>query len=285
MRSLLFAPADDVRKSDRLRESAADVAVLDLEDAVAENAKADARVAAATALGVSGPWRAAVRVNGLRTPHFAADVEAVVVPGLEYLVVPKTEGLDDVRAIEAAVAPLERERGVGPVGLLALVETARGIAQLDALAAAAPARLQRFLFGSLDYAVDVGIEPSEGEPELLYARSRVTAAAAVLGRGRALDGAWFELGDDEGLAADCSRSRRLGFGGRIAIHPAQLTTIHTVYGALAADEAERLRRVVTEFERALAEGVAAIRVDDRLVDYPVYKDALRRLEHDRAPWA
>jgi citrate lyase subunit beta / citryl-CoA lyase len=281
MRTLLFAPADHARRVARLRELPADVSVLDLEDAVAESAKAGARSAAADAVATGrGLPRVAVRVNGIRTRHFAADVEATVRPGLELLVVPKVEEPDDLHAVDALLAPLEAERGLAtPVGVIALLETARGIANAERIAVEVPERFERFVFGSADYTTDVGVEPSPGEPELLYARSRVVNAAALAGRGAAIDGPFLGIGHQEELRADCERSRRLGFGGRVTIHPSQIEIVNAAYAILDPSAVARLTETVESYERAAEQGATSIRVGDTFVDPPIYahaRDALAR---------
>lgn len=283
IRTLHFAPADDARKVARLRTLPADVIVLDLEDAVAESAKDDARNAAAMAL-TTPSWRSgvAVRTNGLRTPHFDVDVDAVVIPGLELLVVPKIEEPDDLRAVEAVLTRMESQRALAPpIGVIALIETAIGIANANRIAAEAPDRLERLVFGSVDFRANTGVSPSEGEPELLYARSRIVVAAAIAGRGPALDGPYEAVNDNQGLRADCERSRRIGFGGRVTIHPGQLDTVNETYSLLDEEEASRLAAIVSAFEHALSAGVASIRVGDTFVDYPVYREAHDRLELHR----
>lgn len=283
IRTLLFAPADSPRKAERLRSSSADVSVLDIEDAVAETAKDEARRCAAQAIAADpGLPRVAVRVNGLRTPHFAADVEATAIAGLELMVVPKIESPEDLRALDELLSGYERERQIAaPIRILALLETARGIAASERIAAEVPARFERFIFGSVDYRADVGVEQTGAETELIYARSRVVNAAAIAGRGPAIDGPYLELGDDEGLRAQSRISRSMGFGGRVVIHPGQVDVVNAAYGVLDASEVQSLTAIVDGFDQALAGNVASIRVGGIFVDYPVYTRALQRLRHHR----
>ena len=284
IRSLLFAPADSARKRDRLRSLPADVAVLDLEDAVAESAKADARAGAVEALADGGSrGRLAVRVNGIRTTHFEADLDATVLPTLELLVIPKLEAPDELRDLDSRLLALEAERDIPTqVRIIALLETARGIAAAERIAEQAGPRLEAFVFGAVDYRADVGLGESDGQLELLYARSRVVNAAAIAGRGPAIDGPYLALGDNGGLRADSVASRCLGFGGRVCIHPGQLGVVNHAYGAVDEAEHAELTAIVAGFERALAEGVASIRVGARFVDYPVYTRAAERLRRHAA---
>lgn len=277
LRSLLFAPADDARKLARLPASGADAIVLDLEDAVAASSKARARERAAEALaGIEFGGLTAVRVNGFATGLAAADVEAVCVPGLDAVVLPKAEAAAELAELDAILAAAERRRGIDPgsVRVLALVETAAGVLAAAEVAAAGP-RLLTLVLGSGDLAADVGLGRTEDGAELLLARSSVVLAAAAAGLAPAIDGPYFDFRDDEGLRRDSARSRALGFGGRVTIHPGQLEAVHAAY---SPGGSERLRRVVSAFEEAEGRGVAAIEVDGSFVDYPVYRRAIRELE-------
>lgn len=221
IRTLLFAPADSARKVRRLSTLPADVGVLDLEDAVAETAKAQARRGAAAAISSGrGLARIAVRVNGIRTPYFEEDLEATTIDGLELIVVPKVEHPDDLDAVDDRLSMHERRRGLTrPVRVIALLETAQGIANAERIAAEAPERFERFAFGAVDYRADTGVGASAEEFELLYARSRVVNAAAIARRGPAIDGPYLAIDDHEGLRARCAASRALGFGGRWSCTP------------------------------------------------------------------
>jgi citrate lyase subunit beta/citryl-CoA lyase len=280
LRCLLFAPGSEPRKLRRVHEFGADGVVLDLEDAVAEAEKTEARATVRGALaGLRATPVVVVRVNGADTNRFADDVRAVVTPDLDCVMVPKVEDpalLDELDALLAELeAPLGLERGT--IRVLPILETAAGVANADAIAAGGSGRLVTLLFGIADYSRDLGIEVGAEGHELLYARSRVAIAARAAGLRAPLDGPWLDLQDLDGLAAETRRVRALGFGGRIAIYPAQVDVIQRTCSELSDTAREQLRRVVEEFERAEAEGIASIQVDGRFVDYPVYVHAKQRL--------
>jgi citrate lyase subunit beta/citryl-CoA lyase len=277
IRSLLFAPASDPHKLERLPERGADAIVLDLEDAVANDAKAQARRQAALSLAaMSNDGLTAVRVNGFETGLLEADLDAVLAGGLDAIVLPKVESAGEVAELDRLLGEHELERGlpVGDIGLLALVETARGVLAAAEIAAAGP-RLITLVLGSGDLAADVRLGSSDDGSELLFARSSVVFAAAAAGLAPALDGPHFDIRDAEALRADSLRSRALGFGGRVVIHPGQLEIVHGAYGDPA--DPDRLRRIVEAFEEAESRGVAAIEVDGSFVDYPVYERARHEL--------
>jgi len=276
LRSLLFAPADDERKLARLPEAGADAIVLDLEDAVAAGSKQLARERAAEALaGIDFAGLTAVRVNGFATGLTAGDLEAVCLPGLDAVVLPKAETAAELSELDALLGAAEERRGMaaGSIRVLPLVETAAGILAAPQIAAAGP-RLLTLVLGSGDLAADVGLGRTEDGAELVLARSTVVFAAAAAGLAPALDGPYFDFRDAEGLRRDSACSRALGFGGRVTIHPGQLEAVHASY---SSGDPEHLRRVVSAFREAEGRGVAAIEVDGSFVDYPVYRHALREL--------
>lgn len=279
LRSALFVPGGEPRKLAKATELRADLVVIDLEDAVAESQKTAARGAVAATLADLPAVPLAVRVNGANSGRLAGDVDAAVAPGLRCLVVPKVADADVLAFVDERVAVAERRAGLnrGAVALLALIETARGIAHCERILAQAPARLLTAVFGSVDLGSDLGVDPGEDGVELLFARSRLVVAARAAGLARPLDGPFMDVRDEDGLAADCAKSRRLGFQGRVLVHPAQIGPAERAYSWLSDDEREHARRVVSEFEAAERGGSAAITVDDRFVDYPVYHRERERL--------
>lgn len=285
LRTLLFAPGSEPRKLAKVGTFGADAIVLDLEDAVAEAEKTAARKLAREALPTYGNEAVAfVRVNGHQTGRMADDLRSVVCQGLDGIVVPKVETagtlalVDQILAEEEAAAPME----VGSVRLLALIETARGVASCQEICDTAPARLLTTVFGLGDFSTDIGVDLTSAGAELLYARSRIVVAARAAGLARPLDGPYFDLSDAEGLMADSARSRGLGFQGRVTVFPPQVAPINSAYSRLPDAEVERARRLVEAFERAERDGLASIRVDSQFVDYPVYQRAVEKLRLHRA---
>jgi len=280
LRSLLFAPGNEPRKLAKVGAFGSDAVVLDLEDAVADAEKDSARALVRQALPTfsSGTVRI-VRVNGHDTGRMEDDLRAVACDALDCVMVPKVERPDTLARADATLAALERERGLGEgaIRLLALVETARGLVSCEGIAAAAPPRLLTLVFGLGDFSVDIGVDITPEGDELLYGRSRVVVAARAAGLLPALDGPYLDLPNLHGLEADCRRSRRLGFQGRVVVYPGHVETVQRTYAELSEEEAERCRRVVAAFEAAEAAGSASIQVDGRFVDYPLYRRARHKL--------
>ncbi|WP_030608554.1 HpcH/HpaI aldolase/citrate lyase family protein [Streptomyces sclerotialus] len=257
-RSLLFVPG---HRSDRYAKAAAagaDGVVVDLEDAVAPDAKDAARDAVAEWL--AGGARAVVRINAPGTEWYAADLAMAAAHGAPVML-PKAE---DPAALESAAA----RTGGGP--LLALVETAAGVENAAALCRVPG--VVRAAFGSIDLAAQLGVDPDD-RPALAYARSRLVCASAAAGLAPPLDGVTTGLAADGPPASDVAYARRLGFGGKLCIHPRQLGAVHEGFTPSAA-EREWAHRVLA------AEGPVAV-VDGRMVDRPVLERARRILAADR----
>ena len=252
MRTLLFVPGSDERKLAKVTSFGADVIVIDLET---------------------------VRVNGIETGRMQDDIAAVVCPGLDAVLVPKVENVATLAEAERALAAAEREHGLaeGSVRILAIVETPLGIARCDEILIGAPKRTVTAIFGLGDFSVALGVDLTPEGTELAYARGRVIVATRAAGMVPPIDGPYLAVEDAEGLLEDCHRVRALGFQGRVAVYPPQVSVINRGFSDLADDEADRARRVVEAFEEAEARGVASLRVDGRFVDYPIYHLARRKL--------
>ena len=279
---MLFVPAGDRRKLAKLPELDATAFILDLEDAVAESAKAEARASGADAIasyrGAAQLW---VRVNSTRTAHFAEDVEAVVVPGLAGIVLPKAESARDVLALAGLLDVLERRAALaaGLVEIIATIETVGGLAAVDEIAQASP-RVRCLGFGAGDFSLDVGLEwPPPGgrlSATVVNAKAALVLASRRAGLEPPHDGVHASFRDLDALRAEAAEARALGFVGKHAIHPAQIPVIREVF-VPAPDELARAQELVDAFERDERRGVANVPVDGKLVDYPVAERARRLL--------
>ena len=278
LRSLLFAPGNEPRKVSKVATFGADAIILDLEDAVPDADKVATRALARAALkDLQGPL-VFVRVNGLKTGLTGGDVEGVVADGLDGIVLPKAESPDDVATLEAMLARAEQRAGLPPgrVKVLPIVETARGVLAASSIAGAGQ-RVLTLAFGSGDFTRDLelpSIRWSLEGAELFYARTKLIVDARAAGRPRPVDGPYVAVRDAKGFEEDCRTARRLGFQGKICIHPSQVPTANRMF-APDPDEVAFCRKVVEAFKAAEAAGSAAITVDGIFVDYPIVEKSER----------
>jgi citrate lyase subunit beta/citryl-CoA lyase len=267
MRSKLFVPACRPEFFDKAMASGADALSIDLEDSVAERDKDAARDAAAAWLAKIGSVDKTiiVRVNGIDTPHFEADLRAVLVQGLDIVNVPKLESADEVRKIAALLDQLEAQSGIGRrIGLLANIESPKGL-RLCADIALASERVMGLQIGYGDLFAPLGIDRHQ-RAALDHVLLTVRFAAAEAGVD-AYDGAFGGVDDLSGFSQEAERARALGFAGKTCVHPRQIAPANRVFGPSAAEIAFA-RRVVDAWDEALARGHGAVSVDGVMIDQP-----------------
>ncbi len=274
MRSLLFTPGNKESMLTRAAASRPDVLVPDMEDSVADGDKESARALIAEWLPRLGQSPALLlpRVNSLGTRWFEADVAAVAVGGVWGISIGKVESAADISAVSRALAQNERAAGLEPGSLRVIpwIETALAIVNCYEICRASD-RIAAVAFGGEDYTADLGVERLDDESNVVYQRSTICNAARAAGV-LALDTPYFQFRDDEGLKSSCAASRRLGFKGRFAIHPAQIETINACYSPSAA-EIDEARRIVAAFEQAESKGRGSTSLDGRVIDVPVVRRA------------
>ena len=277
-RSLLFAPGNHARRVAKALALDADAVILDLEDAcpIAEKKATRALVVAACQRARNGSGY--VRVNAASTEFGYGDIVAVVVQGVDGIVLPKVESADEIRAVDWVICNLEQERGLAArqFDVIPIIETGKGMANVRAIAAAAP-RIKRIAFGAGDLTLDMNIEWSRGEAELLPYRSECVLASRAAGIEAPLDTVWVDLADVEGLRSSTRHVKRLGFQGKMCIHPDQVPEVNAIFSPSAA-EVEWSRKVVRAFEAAEAAGSASIQLEGKFIDYPIVYRARRVLE-------
>ena len=250
----LFVPGDRPDRFDKAAAAAADIVILDLEDAVVASSKTPARehVAAYAKRRADLAPRLAVRVNDAASAWFADDVAMVRTAGLRIVVLPKAESARDIAAV--------RDAAGHDVAIVPIIESARGVRDVD-LVAEQPG-VQRLAFGTLDYGVDLNL--SGDDRGIAYAASRMAIASRCAGLAAPVAGITAAIDDDARLAADLEFARAFGFGAKLCIHPRQLAAIDAAFRPSAA-EVDWARRVVA----AAAGTSGAFVVDGRMVDRPV----------------
>jgi citrate lyase subunit beta/citryl-CoA lyase len=272
LRSVLYMPGSNDRALAKARDLPADALILDLEDAVAPAAKAEARekVCAAAASGDYGDKLVTIRVNSIGTEWHEHDVRAAAAAGPAAVVVPKVGSADDVLATEAAL----REGGAGDeTRIWAMLETPAAVMRAGEIAAASD-RLSVLVMGTNDLAKELYAELIPGRAPLLTALS--TCLLAARGAGKSiLDGVYNDVRDADGFEAECRQGRELGFDGKTLIHPTQVEPCNRVFSP--SDEAvEHARRVIAAFEEAEAAGAGVVTVDGRLIEN-LHVDNARRV--------
>ena len=275
MRSKLFVPASRPELFAKALASAADAISFDLEDAVEPGRKAAARAELVKLFDGSVSFNGkliVVRVNAIETEYFAADLEAIVRSGVDVVNLPMVESADTVRAAADALQHRERERDVArPLGILANIESPRGLRLAAEIAAAHP-RAVGLQVGYGDLFSPLGI--ASGEPSATQAvRVAVRMAAGEAGL-PAYDGAYVDIRDVDGFRRDAQAAQRLGFAGKSCIHPSQIAVVNEVFRPSDAEVSHALR-VVEAARESLARGVGAFVVDGRLVDGPFITRAER----------
>lgn len=277
LRSYLFAPGNSPSLLDKVFRTDADAVVLDLEDAVPEAEKASARrlVAGAIAQRENGSSSARtgpvpfVRINSVGSTHWRADLDAVIGPGLRGIRLAKTESLESLCRVHAALTDRERTLGLeaGSVGVVATIETARGVQNLDSLIRAP--RLRGFTFGAADFCADVSADPGD-EVATLHAASRLVIASRAGRLAPPVASVFTHLDDLEALRIDTERQKRLGFFGRSAIHPRQVSIINKVFLPTDAEVAAA-RETVAAYEAAERGGSGVTRLGGQFVDLAVVR--------------
>jgi citrate lyase subunit beta/citryl-CoA lyase len=280
-RSFMFVPGSSEKMLTKaMGLDNLDVAMFDLEDGVPPSLKDDARELVATMLSKppGGPARF-VRLNAIATERMEADLQSVVVPGLEGVVLPKVETAADVELVDRELSAREQRAGLAPgsVRVIASIESAGGLLNAPSIAATS-SRLMGLMFGAEDFGLDLGLSTNrQGESrELIYARSAMIVACAAA-KVQSIDGVWPDIHDFEGLTRDALQARRLGFTGKSTFHPGQIDIINQTFSP-SPEEVAFAQRVVQAFEEAEAAGNAAVALGGQLIDLPIVERARRVLK-------
>lgn len=264
----LFVPADSPRKIDKALSSAADAITFDLEDGVAAADKQQARQNLLDCfqrpdLRASGK-KLLVRCNPTDSAEFSKDIEVIAQCAIDAVMLPKSESAEDILKVNQLLPDVE---------ILPLLETAKGIHHLPAIAQAS-SRVRKVAFGSVDFALDLGVDWSAEGEERLFAMGQIVLLSRAYRLAPPLDAVFPSITQTDAFLKDTQRGKQMGFHGRMIIHPQQIETVVKVYQP-APEQREWYQRVVTAYE---AEGgLGSIQLDGQLIDLPVYKRAKRAL--------
>jgi citrate lyase subunit beta/citryl-CoA lyase len=260
-RSFLFVPGDRPERFGKALASGADRVIIDLEDAIAPDAKLSARDHLVMWLNGAGARDVIVRVNAVTTPWYDDDVRALApMARVIGLMLPKAEDADAVVATRAKMRSDTR--------LFGLVETVKGFAAMRAVAQSKG--LSRLAFGSVDFCLETGIEGQGAE--LDFVRAQLTVQSCLAGLPAPIEGVTVDIKSAETLEADVAHARKLGFGGKLCVHPTQVEAVNRGFSPSHA-QIEWAQRIVA----ATRSGAGAVTIDGKLVDRPVIAHAERIL--------
>jgi citrate lyase subunit beta/citryl-CoA lyase len=274
-RSVLYMPGSNARAIEKARTLPADGIILDLEDAVAPEAKADARrqVAEAVKVGGFGNREVFIRINGINTPWHADDLSAAAHAGPDAILVPKVAAVDQLERIGRRLLDMGTAH---KTRVWAMIETPIAILDIREIASAAQdseTRLAGFVLGTNDLAKETGARFVPGRGPMMAWLSSCILAARAYGLA-VLDGVYNDLGNPEGFARECAEGRDLGFDGKTLIHPSQIEPCNAVFSP-SADEVAAAQRILAVFDRPENRDKGAVQLDGRMVER-MHADIARR---------
>jgi citrate lyase subunit beta/citryl-CoA lyase len=272
-RSVLYMPGANERALEKAKGLPADALILDLEDAVAPDAKAAARdrVCEAVAAGGYGKREVTIRINGLETEWHTDDLRAAAQAGPAAVVAPKINSAAEVAAVERA---LEQAGAPDHTMIWAMLETPVAVLMAGEIAESSE-RLTALVMGTNDLAKELHGEIVPGRLPLLHGLSTCLMAARAAGK-VILDGVYNDISDGQGFEAECIQGRQLGFDGKTLIHPSQLEPCNRVFAPSEA-EVQQAQKIIAAFEEAEAAGKGVVTVDGRMIENLHVANARRAL--------
>ena len=279
-RSCLYVPGANARALEKAKSLPADLFILDLEDAVAPDAKADARDAIRKAVHnrAYGAREVVIRVNGLETEWGQDDLEMAASAGVDGVLVPKVTSGDDVRFVDQ----LLNDAGASPnLRLWVMIEMPLAILNINEIVAASTdTRLTGLVMGTNDLAKEYNAVPTSDRGAFMYSLSAALVAARAY-RLSAIDGVYNDINNDTGLAAECEQGRVLGFDGKTLIHPSQIETANRVFSPSEA-ELGHAKEVIEAFALPANKGKGVISLNGQMVELLHLEQAERLVALDHA---
>ncbi len=221
-----------------------------------------------------------VRVNSVQSGLVQEDLKGVARVPIDGILIPKVDAPED---LQSTITFLERAkikaRDGGPVGLLPIIESPKGLLSVDSIVSVSP-HIRAICFGGVDYTRQLGYDLTKDPQQTLYARSRIAVAARAFNRW-AFDTVFPDLNDNEGLLRDCQVAKMLGYQGKLVIHPKQIEVVNRVF-SISQQEMKKAQRILASFEEAQSSGRGVVLVDGEMIDEAAYKHARQLLASAKA---
>ena len=284
IRSMLFVPGNRPDRINKALDTKADVVIIDLEDAVPPSEKADSRQTVRKKLNELPDRPVFVRINGMETEFFSKDLEAVVTHALSGLMLPKVESGYQVEQIHSQLLKLEKTTGIEPgkIPIVPLIETALGVRNVYLIASDQNKHgcLLTLSFGAADFTMDMGINMTDSGKELDYPRARIAIACRAAGLRPPIDTPYMiNIKDTASITTDAERARRLGFQGKLCVHPVQVDICNKVFSP-TEEEVIFAKKVIEAFQSAESEGIGVIQINGKLIDLPILERARQIVSMD-----
>jgi len=276
-RSLIFVPANNPRFLEKAKTLPVDIVCFDLEDSVPEQQKKNARKLIKKALKERNQYYSSVyaRTNSPLSGKIPEDLQEIVQKGIDGIVIPKVNTIDELKKIEKTLSSLEKKRNLKPVEIMPSIESAKGVINAYSIASYSN-RISALVFGVFDFLNDMEIEYAKQPEGAKYARAKISVDAKAAGV-LAIDAIWQDLKDEKGLKNDCYIGKRLGYIGKSIIHPDQIKIIHKIFHPNKT-EIEWAAKVCKAYLKSSEKGRGATMVDGKMIDEVHYKRARALLE-------
>ena len=275
LRTALFVPGNRPERIEKAFNTAADVVIIDLEDAVPLSEKKTSRSKVREKVAQFEDRMILIRINALGSPFIKGDLEEAIVKGVKGIVLPKVEKADDIHEINSLLLEVEKREALrdGSILVFPLIESAAAVQHIYNIVSAKtkPERIYTVMFGAADFTLDMGIEMTMEGNELSYARSKISLACRAAGIAPPVDTPFLsDLQNTEALISDARRAKEMGFQGKLVIHPNQVEPCNRIFSP-TPEEIIRAQKIVQAFGEAEAAGMGAIQLEGRFIDYPVVK--------------
>jgi len=276
-RSLIFVPGNNSRFLEKAKKLQADIVCFDLEDSVPDEEKKNARKLIQTALKSHSSYLASifVRTNSPKSGKIPDDLKEVIQKGIDGIVIPKVNNVNEIKKIEKNLLLLEKNRKLKPIQIIPSIESAEGVVNTYNIASCSK-RIPAVVFGVFDLLNDLGIEYTKDPEGGKYSRTKIPVDAKAAGI-HAIDAIWQDLNDIKGLEKDCKIGKKLGYVGKSIIHPNQISTTHKIFYP-SKMEIQWAEKVCKYYLKSTKKGKGATTIDGKMIDEVHFKQAKALLE-------